>query len=130
MSAMANTPEPEAWTEQAGAHEALERMIQDHKLSIEDAAAFLKERQDDGAGAPVEEAEALRWLAGEYGLGFSDLTDVEVDKQLLSLFPARVLLKEELLPLRRVDGVVEVATSRLYDTEGIDTLKTLTGQKL
>ena len=45
-------------------------------------------------------------------------------------FPARVLLKEELLPLQRVNGVVEVATSRLFATQGLDTLKTLTGLKI
>src|SRR5262249_40942293 len=45
-------------------------------------------------------------------------------------FPARVLLKEQLLPLRRLNGVVEVATSRLFATQGLDTLKTMTGLRL
>jgi hypothetical protein len=36
----------------------------------------------------------------------------------LTLFPARMLLKDELLPLRRVNGSVEVATSRLFATQG------------
>jgi len=40
------------------------------------------------------------------------------------------LLKAELLPLQRVNGTVEVATSRLFATHGLDTLKTLTGLKL
>jgi len=48
----------------------------------------------------------------------------------LSLFPARILLKEELLPIRRVNGTVEVATSRLFATQGMDALKTLTGLNL
>ncbi len=52
------------------------------------------------------------------------------DRQLLSLFPARILLKEELLPLQRVNGHVEVATSRLFATQGLDALKTLTGLNL
>ena len=72
----------------------------------------------------------LRWLAKEYGLGFTTLENVEPDRELLSLFPARVLLKEELLPLQRVNGMVEVATSRLFATQGLDTLKTLTGLKI
>src|SRR4029450_131927 len=55
------------------------------------------------------------------------LEDPEPDKEVLSLFPARLLLKEELLPLRRVNGCVEVATSRLFATQGLDALKTLTG---
>ncbi len=72
----------------------------------------------------------LRWLAKEYGLPYTTLEDVELDRQLLSLFPARILLKEELLPLRRTNGSVEVATSRLFATQGMDSLKTLTGLRL
>jgi len=64
------------------------------------------------------EEEVLRWLAGEYGLTFTTLDDIEPDRQLLSLFPARLLLKEELLPLRRLNGTVEVATSRSSPRRG------------
>jgi len=60
----------------------------------------------------------------------TSLDDVEPDRQLLSLFPARLLLKDELLPLRRINGCVEVATSRLFATQGLDTLKTMTGLRL
>jgi len=49
----------------------------------------------------ASEEEILRWLAAEYGLGYTTLEDAEPDRQLLSLFPARILLKEELLPLQR-----------------------------
>ncbi|HEV2320466.1 MAG TPA: GspE/PulE family protein, partial [Verrucomicrobiae bacterium] len=43
---------------------------------------------------------------------------------------ARLLLKEELLPLKRDNGTVEVATSRLFATQGLDALKTMTGLNL
>jgi general secretion pathway protein E/type IV pilus assembly protein PilB len=76
------------------------------------------------------EEDVLRWLAQEYGLEFTTLDDVDPDRQLLSLFPARILLKEELLPLKRLNGTVEVATSRLFATQGLDALKTMTGLNL
>jgi general secretion pathway protein E/type IV pilus assembly protein PilB len=76
------------------------------------------------------EEDILRWLAHEYGLAFTNLDDVDPDRQLLSLFPARILLKEELLPLTRNNGTVEVATSRLFATQGLDALKTMTGLNL
>ena len=76
------------------------------------------------------EEDVLRWLAQEYGLAFTTLDDVDPDRQLLSLFPARILLKEELLPLKRLNGTVEVATSRLFATQGLDALKTMTGLNL
>ena len=103
----------------------LERMIASRQLSSPDAAALLHARPQTGS-----EEEVLCWLAAEYGLGYTTLDDVEPDRQLLSLFPARILLKEELLPLQRTNGHVEVATSRLFATQGLDTLKTLTGLNL
>ena len=103
----------------------LERMVAARQLSATDVAALT------GIAPPVQnEEEVLRWLAKEYGVAYTTLEDVEPDRQLLSLFPARILLKEELLPLRRLNGTVEVATSRLFATQGLDALKTLTGLNL
>jgi general secretion pathway protein E/type IV pilus assembly protein PilB len=82
------------------------------------------------APAVKTEEDVLRWLANEYGLAYTNLEDLEPDRQLLSLFPARILLKEELLPLKRTNGTVEVASSRLFATQGLDALKTLTGLNL
>ncbi len=103
----------------------LERMVASRQLSSLDADALLRAKPQ-----VTSEEEILRWLATEYGLGYTTLEDLEPDRQILSLFPARILLKEELLPLQRVNGHVEVATSRLFATQGLDTLKTLTGLNL
>src|SRR3974390_1649787 len=103
----------------------LDRMVAARQLSSTDAECLRR-------GKPVvkTEEDVLRWLATEYGLTYTTLEDVEPDRQLLSLFPARILLKEELLPLKRHNGTVEVATSRLFATQGLDALKTLTGLNL
>jgi len=103
----------------------LDRMVATRQLSATDAALLAR-----GKPAVQSEEDVLRWLAKEYGLTYTTLDDVELDRQLLSLFPARILLKEELLPLRRLNGTVEVATSRLFATQGLDALKTLTGLNL
>jgi general secretion pathway protein E/type IV pilus assembly protein PilB len=103
----------------------LERMVASRQLSSLDAHALLQTKT-----IPQTEDDVLRWLAAEYGLTFTTLDDVDPDRQLLSLFPARILLKEELLTIRRVYGTVEVATSRLFATQGLDALKTLTGLNL
>lgn len=104
--------------------ELLERMVSDRQLSALDAQAFARQ-----GGAATEDA-ALRWLAKEYDVPFTALDAVEPDRQVLSLFPARVLLKESLLPLRRDNGAVEIATSRLFATQGLDALKAMTGLSL
>ncbi|HYG22792.1 MAG TPA: GspE/PulE family protein [Verrucomicrobiae bacterium] len=105
----------------------LDRMVAARQLSSSDAE--LLAGQSQGATLKTEE-DVLRWLAAEYGLDFTTLDDVEPDRQLLSLFPARILLKEELLPLQRIDGTVHIATSRLFATQGLDALKSLTGLNL
>ncbi|MDP7051095.1 MAG: GspE/PulE family protein [Verrucomicrobiota bacterium] len=73
------------------------------------------------------EEAALQWLAKEYGLEFTSLEGLEIEQDAISLFPARVLIKEQLLPLRQSAEGVEVATSRLFDPQGLESLKALSG---
>ena len=112
----------------------LDRMIVERQLSAADAAAFVQARSLPGTGGTggqePNEREVLEWLSQEYGVGFLPLESVEADREVLALFPARILLKEELLPLRREQGTIEVATCRLFSTRGLDTLRSLTGLRL
>jgi type II secretory ATPase GspE/PulE/Tfp pilus assembly ATPase PilB-like protein len=110
--------------------ELFDNMIALKQLSPADAETLLRRCGDETVDHFRSEEEVLRWLAEEYDLPFTDLEEVEPDSQLLSLFPARVLLKHEILPTGRVNGGVQVATSRLFETTGLDTLKALTGMKL
>lgn len=110
--------------------ELLDRMVAARQLSAMDARTLMRRQSLPGAAPIRTEEDVLKWLAQEYGLPYTSLDDVEPDKEVLSLFPARLLLRDELLPLRRVDGIVEVATSKLFDTQGLDTLRNLTGLKL
>jgi type II secretion system protein E len=115
----------ETLTPDSSSKQLLERMVAGRQLSSLDADLLAREK----SGLQSEEA-VLRWLAQEYGVAFTTLENVEPDRQLLSLFPARILLKEELLPLQRTNGTIEVATSRLFATQGLDALKTITGLNL
>lgn len=112
----------------AGGPELLERMISAKQLSTADARIIREQKGSDAL--LVSEESVLKWLAKEYNVGFSSLDEIEPDKELLSLFPARLLLRDELLPLRRVNGHVEIATSRLFATHALDALKSLTGLRL
>lgn len=110
--------------------EILNSMIEQKQISRTDAER-LQGLLDRNNSIKIEsEKDVLRWLAEEYSLQYTDLDEIPADRQLLSLFPARLLLKEELLPLQRKNGSVEIATSRLFSTEGLDTLRSLTGLKL
>ncbi len=129
---MTKSPTPDinvAAGQDASPKQLLDRMVASRQLSSADAQTLARQAQA-GQKIPASEADVLRWLAQEYELAFTTLEDIEPDRQLLSLFPARILLKEELLPLRRLNGTVEVATSRLFATQGLDSLKTMTGLNL
>jgi type II secretory ATPase GspE/PulE/Tfp pilus assembly ATPase PilB-like protein len=102
----------------------LASMVERDQLSSMDAEAFAL-RVASGAARGDSEEEALQWLAGEYGLEYTSLEGIEPDRALLGRFPARVLLKEELLPLRQVDDHVEIAASRLFAAPGLDSLRSL-----
>jgi len=108
----------------------LDKMVASRQLSAVDAKLLAANQNGQGGASLQTEEDVLRWLAQEYGLTYTTLEDVDPDRQLLSLFPARILLKEELLPLRRTNGTVEIATSRLFATQGLDALQTLTGLNL
>src|SRR5262249_23310384 len=104
-------------------------MVEKQQLSAMDADALAQECAR-GQYRVEGEDDVLRWLAGEYDLRFTTLDGVDPDRGLLGRFPARILLKEEMLPLAEKDGVVEVALCRLFAAPGLDSLRALTTFKL
>ena len=104
-----------------------QRMVAGRQLSAMDADAL--GRLVNGS-RPRTEEEVLQWLAGEYGLDYTALENSEPDREILSRFPPRILLREEMLPLRQTNGHVEVALSRLFAAPGLDSLKAFTDAKL
>jgi len=105
------------------------RMVEGRQLSVMDAEELARLSSIGKVHARTEE-EILQWLAGEYGLAYTPLDSVEPDHEVLAKFPARILLKEELLPLRQENGHVQVAISRLFAEPGLDSLRPFTTAKL
>jgi len=79
------------------------------------------------AAGGVEEDQLHTWLAEAFHVPRVDLETAQPDGEFLAQFPARVLLAHHLLPLSQEDGVVTVATSRLFDTSGLDELRMACG---
>jgi len=104
-------------------------MAESHQLSAMDAEELARLSLAGKVRAETEE-DVLQWLAGEYGLAYTSLENVEPDHEVLGKFPARILLKEELLPLRQTNGHIEVAVSKLFAEPGLDSLKPFTTAKL
>ena len=100
-----------------------------HKVS--DAVAAGKPLDDALRAAGGAEDRILRYLAHYFDVPFVDL---EADgakhapaKELLSKFPARILLDRQIMPLAENGDGVAVVTSRIFDTSGLDELRLATG---
>ena len=78
----------------------------------------------------IPEEKILPALAAEFGLGYVDLDDFEVDRDLLAEFPTTAVFRHTLLPLGWRDGRVLVAASDPFELEGLDELGSLSGYEL
>ena len=104
-------------------------MVESRQLSAMDAEVLARQCGSGEVRAETEE-QVLQWLAREYGMAYTALENIEPDKALSAQFPARVLLKEGLLPLREENGCIEVAVSRLFAEPGLDSLKAFTALEI
>ncbi|MGZ0168565.1 MAG: GspE/PulE family protein [Planctomycetales bacterium] len=78
----------------------------------------------------LTEEQTLRAFAEELGMQYVELKDFEIDPELLNLFPTSTIYRHSLLPLRRENGRVEVATSDPFDLEALDELSSLSNLRL
>jgi len=73
----------------------------------------------------LHEEDALKLLSDELGMPLVDLKSMEVDRELLNLFPTSAIFRYEAIPLARENGHVQVAISDPFNLEAIDELSTL-----
>ena len=77
-------------------------------------------------GFGSEEA-ALKALGEETGIEFIDLREAEVDLTLLKTFPQKLMHRQLLFPVRRLNGQLVVATSNPFDLYPLDEVSAATG---
>jgi general secretion pathway protein E/type IV pilus assembly protein PilB len=75
----------------------------------------------------VSEEAALRAVGEEVGLDYVDLSETDIDLSLLATFPARLIHRQSLFPIRRHNGSLVVATSDPFDLYPLDELSAATG---
>ena len=78
----------------------------------------------------VTEEQALAALADALGMTFVDLTTAEPDLELLADFPAKLMHRHGLFPLRREGESLVVLTSDPFDLYAIDAVAAATGQSI
>jgi len=105
-------------------------------LLDEDKAVLVINRINEGecleralvSGNSISEEQVLRYLAREFNYPFIELKGYRPSKDFLTQFPAKILLKRKILPLKNDDGSMTVVTSIISDTSGIDELRLATGK--
>jgi len=78
----------------------------------------------------LTEDKLLRFLAAQFDLPFIELEKFIPPKELLNVFPVRILVRHQLVPIEDRDGVVIVATSKVSDHSGLDELRLASGRDL
>lgn len=103
-------------------------------LTPEQAAIVRSEQESSADFIPkavelsfVEEDEALKALGQAVGLDFIDLTHTEIDTALIRSIPQRLIYRQSLLPVRRENGSIVVATSDPFDLYPLDEVAAATG---
>ena len=75
----------------------------------------------------LTEEQALRALGEEVGLDFIDLAETEIDLKLIKKFPPRFIYRENLFPVKQINGALTVATSDPFNLYPLDELSSATG---
>lgn len=75
----------------------------------------------------AKEEDVLAALAEEFGMELIDLTDITVDPAVLQSMPLKLVHRRTIMPLRRENGTLVVATGDPFDVYSLDELAMITG---
>ena len=75
----------------------------------------------------VDRVAAYKAMAEEFGVDFIDLANTEVDLSLLDSFPQKIIYRQIIFPVRKVDGTLIVATADPSDHYPLDEASAATG---
>ena len=75
----------------------------------------------------AKEEDVLAALAEEFGMELVDLTDIKVDPDVMKSMPLKLVHRRTIMPLKRDNGTLVVATGDPFDVYALDELAMLTG---
>jgi general secretion pathway protein E/type IV pilus assembly protein PilB len=75
----------------------------------------------------AKEEDVLAALAEEFGMEIVDLTNTQVSPEILQAMPLKLVHRRTLMPLKRDNGTLVVATGDPFDVYALDELQMLTG---
>ncbi|HXG47317.1 MAG TPA: ATPase, T2SS/T4P/T4SS family, partial [Methylomirabilota bacterium] len=75
----------------------------------------------------LTERQLLEVMAEQLHLPLVNLTEMSIEPQTLQALPAKVVYRKRLLPVSRVNGTLNVATSDAFDLYAFDDIRLMTG---
>ncbi len=78
----------------------------------------------------VAEESLLKFLSKTYDVPMVELDKIELPKDFIAKFPARLLVQHKLMPVKEEEGIVSVATNKLFDHTGMDELRLAVGKDM
>jgi general secretion pathway protein E/type IV pilus assembly protein PilB len=75
----------------------------------------------------LSEQQLLEVMSEHLHLPMINLEDVQFEPELLRALPARVVYRKRLVPVKRFNGTLQVATSDAFDLYSFDEIKLMTG---
>ncbi len=78
----------------------------------------------------VNEREILAIYSEQLAIPIVDISDIEIDPELLRLTPSKVVHRDRVIPIDRHDGTIRVATSNPFNLYAFDELRMLMRAKI
>jgi type II secretion system protein E len=78
----------------------------------------------------LTERQLLEVMAEQLHLPLVNLTDISIEPQTLQALPSKLVYRKRLVPISRVDGTLNVATSDAFDLYAFDDIRLMTGMNI
>lgn len=78
----------------------------------------------------VDERDVLEVLGEQLSIPVIDLSEAEIEVEILRAMPSKLVHRRGLIPVKRTDDTLKVATSDPYDVYSFDELRMMTGLKI
>ena len=78
----------------------------------------------------ITERDYLEIYGEQLSIPVIDLSDVEIDQEVLKMAPSKVVHRDRVIPIDRRNGAIRVATSNPFNLYAFDELRMLMGSKI
>ena len=78
----------------------------------------------------IDERDYLEVYGEQLSIPLIDLSEVEIDQELLQQTPSKVVHRDRVIPIDRRDGTIRVATNNPFNLYAFDELRMLMGAKI